>query len=100
MITEIDFDKYIVIKIKDLNYLNKDEQKYFADSIRKIDSLRMEKENKPINKYLVLNINDEIDIDEFLIKIPKLDIIEIAYSEDLKISEIALAIVNSIKTVY
>jgi len=69
MIKEIDYNKYIVIKTNDLQYLNIDEQKHFADALRKISMLRAEKENKfGLNKYLVLNIDDDFN-PEYLISL-------------------------------
>ena len=98
MIDEIDNNKYIVIKTTDLNYLNSDEQKYFADSLRKMDILRMEKENKPINRYLVLNMLDFINLqylDNYMHeKFSKLCKDELYYS--VRIDKIAVHIVNAI----
>lgn len=102
MINEIDYDKYIVIKTIDLKYLNSDEQKYFADSLRKISLLRAEKENKfGLNKYLVLNIDDEFDIlylknklNRILLHVPITRFDKENYS--LKIIDIGIHLINSI----
>ena len=68
MIDEIDYTKYLIVKTDDLKYLTKEEENNFIDLIKKIDLKRREKENKKINNYLVLNIDDEFN-PRYLIKL-------------------------------
>lgn len=64
LITEIDLDKYYVLKVDDCyKYLSKEEYNIFCKCILKVDGERKIKENKPINKYLVLNMDDFINLE-------------------------------------
>lgn len=98
MIEEIDFDKYIVIKKDDFNkYLDKDEKEQFFNYIAWINRLR-KMDGKKDNKYLVLNIDDYIDLKYLKNRIE--DIIDtrknICKPEYIKIKEISINIINSI----
>jgi len=93
-ITELD-DMYCVLKWEDIkSALSQQEGKEFADMIMKVDSYRRLELNKEVNKYLVLNLADELNIDDLIFDIQ-------SYKKDLKtpyiaINDIAVEIVNGI----
>lgn len=104
-ITELDMDKYLVVKRDDLEryfsqftkgvFTTEQEGKYI-DSIpfnlvlEEIQNQR-EAEGKPQNKYLVLNLDDEIDQNHL---IRKLNLTPT--TPPLKVKDIAVALVNAI----
>ena len=80
MIKEIDYNKYLVLKIEDLDryfsqftsgiFTTDKEQKFmdnipFSTVLKEIEKIR-KSENKKDNKYLVLNVDDEISINELI----------------------------------
>ena len=93
-ITELD-DKYCVLKWVDIkSALSQQEGMDFADLIVKVDSHRRLKLNKRVNKYVVLNLEDELDIDDLILNL-------ILHKKDLKtpyisIDNIAVEIINGI----
>lgn len=93
-ITELD-DKYCVLKWSDLkSTLSQREGKEFADLIMKVDSYRRLELNKGVNKYVVLNLADELNVDDLICDIQ-------SHKKDLKtpyitIGDIAVDIVNGI----
>lgn len=91
-ITEIDMNKYLVLKWEDIKELS-EQQQFNLSKI--IDLVRYNRtlKNKPDNKYLVLNMSDKIDfgvlknginrvIDAFILK--------------PKVKDIAVSLVNAI----
>ena len=93
MIDKIDMNKYIVIKTGDLKFLNTKRRKDLAEVRQIIDDER-KKIGKQPSKYLVLNLNDKIDINYLISKIDK-DVPE-NIEQTVKVKEIAIDIINSI----
>lgn len=104
MIDKIDYNKYIVIKREDLTLLNLniDEIRKFNLLLDKIDFMR-EKLKKPHNKYLVLNVEDKININYLLEKLlifrnykKGISISENIKEKTIQIKDISVFIINSI----
>jgi len=93
-IKELD-DKYLVLKWRDITpALSQAEGKLFADLIMKVDSYRRLTLNKTVNKYVVLNLVDELNVDKLISDIQ-------SHKKDLEtpyiaINDIAVDIVNGI----
>jgi len=99
MIDKLDIDKYIVIKAGDLKFLNTKRKKDLAE-VRQIIEDERKKIGKQPSKYLVLNLNDKIDINYLVAKLigekPNLDNDESYEINIIKIKEIAIDIINAI----
>lgn len=94
MIKELE-DKYFVLKGKDIGeFLSKDEMFQLHDLSMKISEGR-KAVGKKDNRYLVLNLDDEIDVNDNGTLMTAMR--NISNSNGARISHIALAIVNSIK---
>ena len=100
-ITELD-DKYLVLKYEDIsNGLDAENAKLFRDLIQKVDAYRRLAKEKPVNKYVVLNLADKIDITklglELCVKEHTPQKVEGNYNHRfLRVGDIATDIVNSI----
>ena len=63
MIEKIDMSKYYVLKNDDvLQILDNNEIQSLGDIATKIGGIRKQNGKKPFNSYLVLNLDDEIDV--------------------------------------
>ena len=93
-ITELD-NKYCVLKWDDIkSALSQREGMEFANLIMKVDSHRRLELNKGVNKYVVLNLADELNVDDLICDMR-------SHKKDLKtpyitINDIAVDIVNGI----
>lgn len=96
MIDKIDMEKYIVLKREDLdNYIgNGIDRDAFRAILNKIAHLRT-KDGKTKNKYLVLNMQDKIDLFYLSNELGRLNNRSSA-PKFAKIKDIAVDIVNSI----
>jgi len=90
MINEIDYNKYIVIKSDDIKKYLSDKQKDELELILLRINNKREYDNKNINKYLVLNINDDFDVRYFI------NILDTKRMYLNKIKDISIYLVNSI----
>lgn len=101
-ITKLD-NKYLVVKIKDLNdFLNTEERQTLASLLIKVDGARRQK-GKPINDYVVLNLDDEVSmsylnarIQDTITKRMHAAMFENKHNEPLYIRDIAVDLVNAI----
>ena len=97
-ITELDENKYLVLKHEDIsNALGKDIKK-FVELIHRVDSYRV-RQGKTVNKYLVLNQTDQFDPMPLAVEI--INIYErnrLNMPEELSntVEDIAVPLVNSI----
>lgn len=88
-------DKYLVLKWKDItDGLSNEHIKEFADLVQRIDAYRRLGRERPVNKYVVLNLDDEANIDYIISKM-------VSHTERLNtpyvpIKDIAVDLVNSI----
>ncbi len=95
-ITELDMNKYLVLKWEDIhNELSPRQQVILASMIRTCNLKRLEKQGK-YNSYLILNLDDEID-KPYLLE-------QISFQYDkcthelrrMKVRDIAVTLVNAI----
>lgn len=91
-------DKYLVLKWTDITEsLNKEHTKQLVDIIHEIDTYRLLVHEKSVNKYCVLNLNDDIDleylVDTILDKYHKLGIPGLY---KIKVEKLAIDLVNAI----
>jgi len=94
-IKELD-DKYLVLKWRDITEgLNDENTKVFADLVQKVDAYRQLVRDKPVNKYVVLNLDDNIDIQKLIVD---LEAIEANTPEPkiIQVNDIATVVVNAI----
>ena len=97
-IKELD-DKYLVLKWRDVTEgLNEENTKVFADLVQKVDVYRRLVKEKPVNKYVVLNLNDNIDIQKLIVDLEAIDA-HTTFPKFVKVNEIATTIVNAILSV-
>ena len=95
-ITKIDESKYIVYKIKDLNKLPKEMFNKFLEVDNEYRNIRI-KQYKSFTKYLVLKMDDEIDINYLMYHIhEKLQKLGRKDFYNVPIKHISVTIVNSI----
>ena len=97
-ITKIDMNKYIVIKKEDLEkcfspftekYIESIPFNFVLDEIQK----QREAEGKAQNKYLVLNLDDEIDI----LSIKHIGVaLQLCGKTKVKVNEVAVPLINAI----
>jgi hypothetical protein len=101
-ITEIDRNKYIVIKKEDVNkYLMPKGLDITVEHILGIIGLSRQIDNKPqFNEYLVLNIDDEIDLMQVLTNLQDSGLLKIIegdfVKEGLKVRDLATALMNAV----
>ncbi len=95
-ISKIDFKKYIVIKSNDLRILSKEEIDIFEKILLKIESSRLIN-GKSINKYLVLNTNDNFNAQYLFDKMKNFKKLGRSdYYNSVLVSKLAIHLVNSI----
>lgn len=96
-IKEINFNKYYVIKSSDLKYLSFSENEIFFQIINSINEERLI-DKKTINKYIVLNTDDDFSICFLLSNLVILFKKQLKglTTENLKIIDIATILINSI----
>lgn len=102
-ITELDMNKYLVLKWDDINKLSRNKKIELGRIINAVSNNRSF-ENKKDNNYLVLNLDDEIHlsniIESFVWIKRKLFLKSLGaakrFDGDVKVSDIAVALVNAI----
>ncbi len=94
-ITELDMNKYLVLKWDDIhNELSPRQRVLLISMMRTCNIKRIERQGG-YNKYLVLNLDDEIDLMELLNILEKKFGI-CSYWKKVKVADIAVALVNVI----
>jgi len=93
-IKELD-DKYLVLKWKDIiEGLSGEHTKHFVDWVQKIDAYRRLVKEKPVNRYVVLNMDDEIDLNHLRRTINKKQ--SFLPISACKVEDIAVDLINAI----
>ncbi len=105
-ITELDMNKYIVVRREDIHKYLKGNSRYHTEdgfySYLNVINIHRREEGKKDNRYVVLNLNDEIDIKYLKRKMQELidnKMEQLKIGQEIKISkvaDIAIALVNAI----
>jgi hypothetical protein len=75
--------------------LNDENTKLFADIVQKVDAYRRLVRERPVQKYVVLNLDDNIDIQKLIVDLEAIDA-HTTFPKFVKVNEIATTIVNAI----
>ena len=93
-IKELD-DKYLVLKWKDITEgLNDEHIKAFADLVQRVDAYRRLGKEKSVNRYVVLNLDDEANIDYLIHKM--VEHTKHLTTPYISIEELSIDLVNAI----
>ena len=97
-IKELD-DKYLVLKWTDITEgLNDEHTKAFADLVQRVDAYRRLGKEKPVNKYVVLNLEDKVDIQKLIVDLESTEA-HTTLPKFVTVNEIATTLVNAILSV-
>jgi hypothetical protein len=86
-------EKYVIVKRNDIGWLNDGDRQQFW---RILDMLRWKRENKgkPLNKYVVLNLDDKINLPYLLENIP--EDVECDDLGNIQVKDLSVVLVNAI----